>query len=100
MLTCRSPKQVLLYAYQMADLILPNYSSRFSRHDFTLAQLFACLVLREQQRKSYRDTEALLKDAPEWYQAIGMAKAPDHATLCRAFHLLVTPKHVHRMLDL
>lgn len=100
MLTCRSPKQVLVYAWQMADFILPNYRSVFSRHDFTLPQLFACLVLREHQRTSYRDTEVLLRDCPEWQQAIGLEKAPDHATLCRAFHLLLTPKHVHRMLDL
>src|SRR4029453_1081777 len=100
MLTCRSPKQVLVYAWQMADFILPNYRSRFSRHDFTLPQLFACLVLREHQRKSYRDTELLLSDCPDWQQAIGLEKAPDHNTLCRAFHLLLTQKHVHRMLDL
>lgn len=100
MLTSRSPKQVLIYAWQMAEFILPEYRSVFSRHDFTLPQLFACLVLREHQRKSYRDAETLLKDCPDWYQAIGLDKAPDHSTLCRAFAALLSDKQVQRMLDL
>lgn len=100
MLTCRSPKQVLIYAWQMADFVLPNYSSRFSRHDFTLPQLFACLVLREHQHQGYRDAEALLQDSPQWCRAIGMSKAPDHSTLCRAFAALTSDRNIQRMLDL
>ena len=33
-------------AYALAREALPNHTSRFSRKDFTLRQLFACLVLR------------------------------------------------------
>src|SRR3954471_8523228 len=55
---------------------------------FTLPQLFACLVVKEHQRKTYRDVEALLRDASHWCRAIGMRKVPDHNTLCRAFHTL------------
>jgi hypothetical protein len=33
-------------AYDLARAALPDHASRFSRHDFTLAQLFACLVVR------------------------------------------------------
>jgi len=49
MLTCKSPRKVMLVAYRLAKTSLPTYSNEFSRHDFTLPQLFACLVLREHQ---------------------------------------------------
>ncbi len=39
----------MLVAHHLASSCLPKYSSRFSRHDFTLPQLFACLVVKEQQ---------------------------------------------------
>ena len=75
-------------AFCLARGVLPNHFSKFSRHDFTLPQLFACLIVKEQQRKSYREVEALLRDAPHWCHEIGMRKVPDHNTLCRAFHAL------------
>jgi len=87
-------------AHQLAIQVLPAHSNRFSRHDFTLPQLFACLVLREHQKKSYRGIEALLRDAPHWCKQIGMRRVPDHNTLCRAFHFLVNEHHMNRMLDL
>lgn len=90
----------MLVAFQLASQCLPSYSNKFSRHDFTLQQLFACLVVREHQKKSYRGVEALLRDAPDWCHQIGMSHVPDHNTLCRAFGLIVTKTRVNRMLDL
>ena len=88
------------WAYRLGKDVLPEYSSCFSRHDFTLPQLFACLVVREHQRKSYRGLEALLRDCRHWCRDIGMGKVPDHNTLCRAFHVIVTGQHTDRLLDL
>ena len=86
-------------AYELARGVLPDHFSKFSRHDFTLPQLFACLVVKEQQRKGYRDVEALLRDAPHWCRDIGMSKVPDHNTLCRAFHKLNLTRRAGRLLD-
>ena len=86
-------------AHHLAAQVLPGYASKFSRHDFTLAQLFACLVVKEHQRKSYRQAEALLKDAEHWCRDIGMRKAPDHNTLCRAAKVLLKKWHVDKLLD-
>src|SRR5213075_2879336 len=99
MLTCKSPRKVMRAAFHLACQVLPKYSSRFSRHDFTLPQLFACLVLKEHQRQSYRHVEALLHDSPEWCRDIGMRKAPDHNTLCRAFHALNLGRRHRKLLD-
>jgi hypothetical protein len=99
MLTCKSPRKVMWYAHELACRCLPKYCSKFSRHDYTLPQLFACLVIREHQRKSYRGTEALLRDVP-WCRQIGMRCVPDHNTMCRAFHVILgSGQVVGRMLD-
>jgi hypothetical protein len=98
--TCKSPRKVLNAAYALATACLKEHRSKFSRQDFTDPQLFACLVLREHQQKSYRGLVALLKDCPEWCADIGLSKVPDPNTLCRAFHRLVKPGVVEQMLDL
>jgi hypothetical protein len=100
MITSKSPRKVLKLAYALGLEVLPTYFSRFSRHAFTKPQLFACLVLREHQRKSFRGFEALLADSPEWLADIGLAKAPDHNTLSRAFNEFVGPDLADSMLDL
>lgn len=98
--TCKSPRQVLREAYELAMPLLPAYANAFSRHDgFTEAQLFACLVLREHQKKSYRGIEALLADSPDWLAEIGADHAPDHNTLWRAFGRLVKRGLMNKMLD-
>ena len=89
----------MLVAFELASQSLPTFASRFSRHDFTLPQLFACLVLKELLGRSYREAEALLRDSPEWCHAIGMRKAPDHNTLCRAASLLLRRCGVATLLD-
>jgi hypothetical protein len=90
---------VLLAAYELARLFLPAYRSKFSRKDFTLPQLFACLVLREHQNKSYAGMEALLEDCPTWRADLGLVRTPDSNTLWRAFQHLVQPGGIRRMLD-
>jgi hypothetical protein len=87
-------------AYRLGSRIWTGYSNPFSRHDFTLAQLFACLVVREMLKLSYRKAEALLRDSPHWLADIGLKKAPDHNTLWRGFGVLVQQRKVDRMLDL
>lgn len=98
--TCKSPRKVFNAAYALAAACLPEHVSKFSRKDFTGPQLFACLVLREHQKKSYRGLVALLKDCPDWCADIGLSKVPDHNTLCRAHKKLVKPGVVEQMLDL
>lgn len=89
----------MLAAYHLARQSLPDRSSKFSRKDFTLPQLFACLVVKEQMRRSYRGAEALLRDSEAWLRDIGLRRAPDHNTLCRAAAFLLTKCRVDRLLD-
>jgi len=89
----------MLVAHHLARGVLPEHTSKFSRKDFTLPQLFACLVVKEQQKRSYREAEALLRDAEHWCRAIGMRKVPDHNTLCRAATVLFSKCRVGKLLD-
>jgi hypothetical protein len=98
MLTCKSPRKVMIYAHELAQRCLPKHSSKFSRKDYTLPQLFACLVVREHQKKSYRGIEALLCDSEHWCKRIGMNRVPDHNTLCRAFHAILERSNVQELM--
>ncbi len=80
MITSKSPRRVLKLAYALGLEVLPKYFSPFSRHAFTKPQLFACLVLREHQKKSFRGIETLLADSPAWLAEIGLSKASDHTS--------------------
>lgn len=86
-------------AHAVACQSLPAYSNRFSRRDFTLPQLFACLVVKDMLKRSYRGVEAVLRDSRPWLDDIGMTHAPDHTTLQRASKLLLKELKVERVLD-
>src|SRR5687767_11793857 len=99
MLTCKSPRRVILAAHALGWRYVRRYSSKFSRRDYTLPQLFACLVVREQMRLS--GAEAVLRDGRAWCRAIGIRrKTPDHAPRARASAAILTGRRVGRMLDL
>lgn len=95
----RSPRDVMVVAWRLGNKHLPQYASPFSRRDFTLPQLFACLALRQFYNLSYRRAEALLADCPDLRAAVGLARAPDHNTLCDAFDTLATLDAFAPMLD-
>lgn len=86
-------------AYCLASRSLPDHTSKFSRKEFTLPQLFACLAVKEMLKRSYRQAEALLADCPDWLTDIGLARAPDHNTLCRAAKYLLKTSGANKLLD-
>jgi hypothetical protein len=99
MLTCKSPRTVMQVAHHLASRSLSDYTCKFSRHDFTLAQLFACLAVKELLKRSYRGAEAVLRDSPQWLADVGLSRAPDHNTLQRAAAFLLKACRASRLLD-
>jgi hypothetical protein len=87
-------------AYRLGQDAFRDRPKKLGRKPFTIAQLFACLVIREMLGLSYRKTEALLNDTPQWLANIGLSRAPDHNTLWRGFAFLCTTRRLHRVLDL
>jgi hypothetical protein len=80
----KSPRAVAREALRLARESLPAYSSKYSRKDFTQHQLFAVLALKAFLKTDYRGVVAALADFAELRGDLGLAKVPDHSTLCYA----------------
>ena len=61
-----------------------DYSHVYSPRKFTQPQLFACLVLKEFEKKDYRGVCQLLADCSDLRQAIGLKTVPHYTTLQKA----------------
>jgi|SRR5579883_1404791 len=79
--TTRSPLAFAREALAVAQGVLPAYSSKYSRKDFTQPQLFAALALKTFLKTDYRGLQAHLADWSDLRAALGLAKVPDYSTL-------------------
>jgi hypothetical protein len=96
---CKSPRKVAAVALAAGRRTLPKYGHRCSRHDFTLAQHFACLVLRQFFRTDSRGIVAILDDCPSLRRALRLrGKAPHFTTLQKAEKRLLRDGEVKRLL--
>jgi hypothetical protein len=82
--TSKSAVRVACDALAVCRAALPEYGSRFSRRDYTQAQLFALLVLRQFLRTDYRGVATLVTEWTELRGALGLAKVPHSSTLAHA----------------
>ena len=71
-------------AVAVGERALESYSSRYSRHDFTQAQLLAILVLRQFLKTDYRGVVGFVLDCCDVRQVLGLRKVPHYSTLCYA----------------
>lgn len=85
----KSPLAVAREALRVGRVSLPRQSNKYSRRDYTLAQLFALLVLRRFFRTDYRGIVAIVAEWDELRKTLGLTKIPDHSTLCYAEHKLL-----------
>lgn len=72
----------LVRAWQVAKQVLPAYSSKFSRKDFTQPQLLAIAALKQRTNEDYRDTVDNVSS--DMADAIGLKKIP-HFTAVQKF---------------
>src|SRR5262245_18409684 len=80
----KSPLAIVRAALATARDALPAYSSKFSRRDYTLHQLFALLALREFLKTDYRGLEQMLQEWAVLREVLRLDEVPDHSTLQRA----------------
>lgn len=80
----KSPLALAQQALRAAQEALPAYSSKYSRRDYTLPQLFAILVLRQFFQTDLRGIEQIFNDFSDLREVLGLERVPDHTTLCRA----------------
>ena len=75
-----------------------DYSHLYSPHKFTQPQLFACLVLKEFEKKDYRGIWQLLIDCEDLRETIGLKKVPHFTTLQKASRRLLKAKPVRDLI--
>jgi hypothetical protein len=99
MITSKSPRTVAMVALAAGKEAFSDYSHVYSPHKFTQPQLFACLVLKEFEKKDYRGVCQFLTDCPDLCQAVGLITVPHFTTLQKASRRLLKLSRVRRLLD-
>jgi hypothetical protein len=98
MLTSKSPRKVAMVALAAGKEAFSDYSHKYSPHKFTQPQLFACLVLKEFEKKDYRGMAQLLEDWSDLREVLGLKTVPHYTTLQKASRRLLKLKHVRKLL--
>ena len=80
----KSPVALAREALKVAQAGLAPHSSPFSRRDFTQAQLFSILALRQFFKTDYRGVVQLLHDFSDLRNELALKKVPHYSTLCYA----------------
>ena len=80
----KSPLALARQAMAIAQKALSPYSDLKSRHDFTQAQLFTILTLRQFFKTDYRGIVKILEDSSDIQEALGLNKLPHYTTLQKA----------------
>jgi IS5 family transposase len=70
-------------ALEVAEGVLPDYRTKFSKRTFTQPQLLAVACLMRYEDWTLRKAEVRLAEHGELRSALGLPKAPDHTTLYR-----------------
>jgi hypothetical protein len=89
MITSKSPRMVAMVALATGKEAFSDYSHKFSPKTFTQPQLFACLVLKEFEKKDYRGAAQLLADCSDLRDAIELSSVPHFTTLQKASRRLL-----------
>src|SRR5258707_13871598 len=99
MITSKSPRTVAMVALAAGKDAFSDYSHVYSPHKFTQPQLFACLVLKEFEKKDYRGITKLLDDCSDLRNAIELLVVPHYTTLQKAICQLLKQSRVRILLD-
>ena len=99
MISSKSPWKVAQVAFAAGKEAFSDYSHPCSPKKFTQPQLFACLVLKEFEKKDYRGIEQLLADCSDLRQVIGLKCVPHFTTLQKASRRLLKLSFVRRLLS-
>jgi Transposase DDE domain len=97
--TSKSPLDVAKAAYMLGQKALPRYAHKFSRRDFTCAQLFAILVLRKFFKTDYRGVIQYLCEWAELREALDLHdKVPHFTTPQKAAAKLLDDAMIRKLL--
>src|SRR5208283_1354349 len=98
MITSKSPRDVAIVALAAGKEAFSDYSHVYSPKKFTRPQLFACLVLKEFEKKDYRGVSQLLVDCSDLRAAIELTVVPHFTTLQKASRRLLSQNRVRSLI--
>ena len=98
MLLTKSPVRFAAAALTIARAQLPQYRTKYSRHDFEWPQLVTCLLVGQFLRLDYRGTEQMLVEHEPLRRTLELRRVPDHTVLCRAMGN-ISPLAIEKLLD-
>jgi hypothetical protein len=99
MIYSKSPKDVAMVALAAGKEAFSDYSHIYSPQKFTQPQLFACMVLKEFEKKDYRGIWQLLLEFTELRQVIGLKSVPHFTTLQKANRRLLKAAPVRKLIS-
>jgi hypothetical protein len=99
MISSKSPRTVAAVALEAGRQVFSDYSHVYSPRKFTQPQLFACLVLKDFEKKDYRGVRQLLEDCADLRDAIGLKTIPHFTTLQKASGRLLKQKQERQLVD-
>lgn len=73
---------------QLVARVVPKYSSKYSRKDYTLQQHAVLICLKIKKDSTFREVVDEIIEMVRIRQELGLEKVPDPSTLCRAFQKL------------
>ena len=98
-ITSKSPTKVAAAAYEAGKKALPDYAHKYSRQDFTCAQLFAILVLRKFFKQDYRTTVAFICEWSDLRDILDLTdKVPHYTTLQKSNAKLLNDVMLRKLL--
>ena len=97
--TSKSPRDVLLCAYSIAQQCLPAYGHKNNPKKFTQHQLFACLVLKNFLKTDYRGVVTHFEDCDSLSELIELSVVPHFTTIQKAAKRLLVSQQAKRLLD-
>ena len=98
-MTSKSPLKVAKAAYVAGKNALPDYGHKYSRQDFTCAQLFAILVLRKFFKQDYRTTVQFICEWSDLRDILDLTdKVPHYTTLQKSNAKLLNDAMLRKLL--
>jgi Transposase DDE domain len=90
--------KIAVFALRLGRKCMSDYGHEFSPQRFTQAQLFACVIMREVLRTTYRGVIERLALMPKLREAIGLDVLPHYTTLQKFSARKDVPKIVDKCL--
>ncbi len=83
-------ERFIVYTFEYAKMIIPNYSSRYSKHTYRNAAKFTILSLKFYLNITYREVCELIELSSEIRRILRISKVPNYSTMQKFFKYVPT----------